>query len=175
MSDQSDNGTNESNDNSAAAQTEQGVPPQLRIERIFLKDASFESPSAPEVFLRQWRPELKLDINTQANRISETQHQVILTITVTAQLEGDMVGFIVEVQQGGIFHIEGVEEKPTRADYRHSLPHNVIPLLARICRRFGCEGWLPTIATCPSKFRSVVCASDAATSGTKSGRCRGCH
>ena len=50
MSDQSDNGTNESNDNSAAAQTEQGVPPQLRIERIFLKDASFESPSAPEFF-----------------------------------------------------------------------------------------------------------------------------
>ncbi|GIR63899.1 MAG: hypothetical protein CM15mP68_5650 [Pseudomonadota bacterium] len=50
MSDQSDSDTNESNDDGAAAQSEQGVPPQLRIERIFLKDASFESPSAPEVF-----------------------------------------------------------------------------------------------------------------------------
>ena len=38
MSDQSDSDTNESNDDGAAAQSEQGVPPQLRIERIFLKE-----------------------------------------------------------------------------------------------------------------------------------------
>ncbi|HBF62857.1 MAG TPA: protein-export chaperone SecB, partial [Gammaproteobacteria bacterium] len=83
MSDQNDSGAG-----AAATQTDDAAQPQLRIDRIFLKDASFESPSSPEVFLRQWRPELKLDINTQANRVSENQHQVVLTMTVTAQLEG---------------------------------------------------------------------------------------
>ena len=74
----------------AAAQSNGADQAQLRIERIFLKDASFESPSSPEVFLRQWRPELKLDINTQANRLGENQHQVVLTIVVICTAGGEM-------------------------------------------------------------------------------------
>ena len=104
MSDQ-----NDSSAGAAGAQPNDPAQPQLRIDRIFLKDASFESPSAPEVFLRQWRPELKLDINTQANRVSENQHQVVLTITVTAQLEGDMVGFIVEVSRAASSILKGLK------------------------------------------------------------------
>ncbi len=72
MSDQNDGSIS---DSEAAAQPNDAEQAQLRIDRIFLKDASFESPSSPEVFLRQWRPELKLDINTQANRLSDNQHQ----------------------------------------------------------------------------------------------------
>ena len=124
MSDQ-----NDSSAGAAGAQPNDPAQPQLRIDRIFLKDASFESPSAPEVFLRQWRPELKLDINTQANRVSENQHQVVLTITVTAQLEGDMVGFIVEVQQGGLFHIEGIEDNQLAQVLGIACPTTLFPYL----------------------------------------------
>jgi len=155
MSDQSDSDTNESNDDGAAAQSEQGVPPQLRIERIFLKDASFESPSAPEVFLRQWRPELKLDINTQANRISETQHQVILTITVTAQLEGDMVGFIVEVQQGGIFHIEGVEANQLAQILGIACPTTLFPYLRESVDGLVVKGGFPPLQLAQVNFEAL--------------------
>ena len=155
MSDQSDSDTNESKDDGAAAQSEQGVPPQLRIERIFLKDASFESPSAPEVFLRQWRPELKLDINTQANRISETQHQVILTITVTAQLEGDMVGFIVEVQQGGIFHIEGVEANQLAQILGIACPTTLFPYLRESVDGLVVKGGFPPLQLAQVNFEAL--------------------
>ncbi|MEC8071466.1 MAG: protein-export chaperone SecB [Pseudomonadota bacterium] len=155
MSDQSDSDTNESNDDGAATQSEQGVPPQLRIERIFLKDASFESPSAPEVFLRQWRPELKLDINTQANRISETQHQVILTITVTAQLEGDMVGFIVEVQQGGIFHIEGVEANQLAQILGIACPTTLFPYLRESVDGLVVKGGFPPLQLAQVNFEAL--------------------
>ena len=82
---------------------------QFRIERLFLKDSSFESPNSPEVFIKQWRPEIKVDINTRANSLGEDLQEVILTATVTATLEEDMVAFIVEVQQAGIFLIQGAE------------------------------------------------------------------
>ena len=145
MSDQ-----NDSSAGAAGAQPNDPAQPQLRIDRIFLKDASFESPSAPEVFLRQWRPELKLDINTQANRVSENQHQVVLTITVTAQLEGDMVGFIVEVQQGGLFHIEGIEDNQLAQVRGIACPTTLFPYLRESIDGLVVKGGFP-----PSQLAQV--------------------
>ena len=43
---------------------------QLRIEKVYLKDVSFESPKSPEVFTRQWQPNLSVDINTRGKAAS---------------------------------------------------------------------------------------------------------
>ena len=152
MSDQNDGSTSESE---AAAQPNDAEQAQLRIDRIFLKDASFESPSSPEVFLRQWRPELKLDINTQANRLSDNQHQVVLTITVTAQLEGDMVGFIVEVQQGGIFHIEGVDDSQLAQILGIACPTTLFPYLRESIDGLVVKGGFPPLFLAPIDFNTL--------------------
>ena len=150
MSDQ-----NDSSAGAAGAQPNDPAQPQLRIDRIFLKDASFESPSAPEVFLRQWRPELKLDINTQANRVSENQHQVVLTITVTAQLEGDMVGFIVEVQQGGLFHIEGIEDNQLAQVLGIACPTTLFPYLRESIDGLVVKGGFPPLQLAQVNFEAL--------------------
>tara|TARA_B100000886_G_scaffold284659_1_gene209022 strand:+ start:20 stop:568 length:549 start_codon:yes stop_codon:yes gene_type:complete len=139
----------------AAAQSNGADQAQLRIERIFLKDASFESPSSPEVFLRQWRPELKLDINTQANRLGENQHQVVLTITVTAQLEGGMVGFIVEVQQGGIFYIEGVDDNQLAQVLGIACPTTLFPYLRESIDGLVVKGGFPPLQLAQVNFEAL--------------------
>ena len=68
---------------------------QLRIEKIYLKDASFESPNSPEVFTRQWQPNLSVDINTRSAPLPDDRHEVVLTITVRANVEEDYLGFLV--------------------------------------------------------------------------------
>ena len=60
---------------------------QVRLERLYLKDASFESPRAPSVFLEEWKPEFQVDINTKAEIIDADLFEVILSITVRAKLE----------------------------------------------------------------------------------------
>ena len=152
MSDQNDGSIS---DSEAAAQPNDAEQAQLRIDRIFLKDASFESPSSPEVFLRQWRPELKLDINTQANRLSDNQHQVVLTITVTAQLEGDMVGFIVEVQQGGIFHIEGVDGNQLAQILGIACPTTLFPYLRESIDSLVVKGGFPPLQLAQVNFEAL--------------------
>lgn len=152
MSDQNDGSIS---DSVAAAQPNDAEQAQLRIDRIFLKDASFESPSSPEVFLRQWRPELKLDINTQANRLSDNQHQVVLTITVTAQLEGDMVGFIVEVQQGGIFHIEGVDGNQLAQILGIACPTTLFPYLRESIDGLVVKGGFPPLQLAQVNFEAL--------------------
>ena len=86
---------------------------QLAIERIYLRDVSFESPRAPTVFQQQWTPQVALDINTKANDLGNGLFEVILTVTLDAKVDQTVDGetskvsaLIVELQQAGIFRIE---------------------------------------------------------------------
>ena len=56
-------------DQTTAAQEEQGAP-QFSIQRIFLKDLSFEAPNAPTIFTKEWKPEVKLDLETRARKLN---------------------------------------------------------------------------------------------------------
>src|SRR5690606_41896433 len=78
------------------------------LQRIYIKDLSFESPNSPAIFQKEWKPQVNLDLNTRNQAVSATQHEVVLSLTVTAKLE-DKVAFIVEIQQAGVFQIEGLE------------------------------------------------------------------
>ena len=60
---------------------------QLRIERIFLKDASFEAPGGMAIFNESFRPEMQVDINTRVANRDEDRHEVVLSATVQAKLE----------------------------------------------------------------------------------------
>ena len=80
---------------------------QILLQRIYLKDASVEVPLAPQVFTRQWNPQLDVQVGTTATSLGSGIHQVMLTVTVTAKL-GEETGFLVEVHQAGIFQIVGI-------------------------------------------------------------------
>ena len=82
---------------------------QLKIERIYVKDASFESPGAPSIFTEQFQPEMQVDINTGVNSLGDNRHEVVLRATITAKRSEDKHAYIVEVQQAGIFVVEGAE------------------------------------------------------------------
>jgi preprotein translocase subunit SecB len=79
---------------------------QVLLQRIYLKDASVEVPQAPQVFTRQWNPQIDVQVGTAAMPLGNNAHQVMLTVTVTAKL-GEETGFLVEVHQAGIFEITG--------------------------------------------------------------------
>ena len=79
---------------------------QVLLQRIYLKDASVEVPQAPQVFTRQWNPQLDVQVGTATAALGNDIHQVMLTVTVTAKL-GEETGFLVEVHQAGIFQVVG--------------------------------------------------------------------
>ncbi|WP_197466203.1 protein-export chaperone SecB, partial [Oleiphilus sp. HI0080] len=78
------------------------------MDKVYVKDLSFESPNSPVIFTKQWQPKVKMDLNTKHNVIDQDVHEVSVTITLTVTVE-DMTAFIVEVQQAGIFRISGLE------------------------------------------------------------------
>lgn len=91
------------------------VPPvrQVLLQKIFLKDASMEVPQAPQVFTRQWQPQVDVQMATAVQALNAEQHQVVLTVTITAKL-GEDVAFLAEVHQAGLFLLKGVAEAAER-------------------------------------------------------------
>ncbi|MEE8077405.1 MAG: protein-export chaperone SecB, partial [Pseudomonadales bacterium] len=86
---------------------------QVRLERLYLKDSSFESPNSPGVFREQWQPEIELEINNRSHKVAEDRYEVILTATVKARQAGERTAFIVEIQQAAVFHMTGLDDQVT--------------------------------------------------------------
>src|ERR1700733_14297893 len=80
--------------------------PQFEIQRIFVKDLSFEAPNTPHTFVEDWKPEVQLNLETKSNKIQENVHEVVLSITATVTTNKKSA-FLIEIQQSGIFMITG--------------------------------------------------------------------
>jgi preprotein translocase subunit SecB len=86
--------------------TEPAPERQVILQKIYLKDASMEVPLAPQIYTRQWQPQIDVQITTSLQALSAEQHQVLLSVTITARLDKD-VAFLAEVHQAGIFLVKG--------------------------------------------------------------------
>lgn len=81
--------------------------PAFAVQRVYVKDVSFEAPHAPEIFLEEWKPEINVQMDNTVKTIDEAGvYDIQLKVNVEAKL-GDRTAYIAEVVQGGIFLITG--------------------------------------------------------------------
>lgn len=83
---------------------------QVAIQKIYVKDSSLEVPNAPEIFTKEWKPSVDVQLNTAVQQLSEDTHNVVITVTVTAKLD-EQTAYLAEVQQAGVFLIRGFEDE----------------------------------------------------------------
>lgn len=79
---------------------------QFLIQRVYMKDMSFEAPGTPGVFQQKWEPDLSLDLQTENNKLEDDIYEVVLHVTATVKNQ-DEVAFLAEIKQAGIFTIKG--------------------------------------------------------------------
>ncbi|MFQ5468893.1 MAG: protein-export chaperone SecB [Gammaproteobacteria bacterium] len=82
---------------------------QFAIQKVYVKDLSFETPNTPEIFKKNWEPEVNMQMGNKFITIGEGVHEVTLIVTLTAKI-GKKTAYLVEVQQAGIFTIQGFEQ-----------------------------------------------------------------
>lgn len=81
--------------------------PQLKIEKIYVKDLSLENPGAPQSFTLQAAPQVEVSLRSRSEMIEDSVFECVLTITVTAKTENKTL-FLVEAAQAGVFRISGI-------------------------------------------------------------------
>lgn len=125
---------------------------QVRLERIYLKDASFESPRSPGVFEEAWKPEMQLEINARSNSQENNRFEVVLTVTLRAKAEHGKTAFIIEVQQAGLFLIEGVDDAVRQRVLATVCPSTLFPYVRETVDSMALRGGFPAIQLAPMNF-----------------------
>ena len=146
---------NQTTDNQAAG--EQAQAPQFNIQRIFTKDISFESPNAPAIFTKEWKPEIKLDIDTSTNKLDESVFEVMLSVTVTASL-GEETAFLCEVQQAGIFAIGEMPDQNKAHMLGSYCPNLLFPYARETISNLVNRGTFPPLNLAPVNFDAIFAA-----------------
>lgn len=93
-----------------AAGAEQPAGAQFTVEKIYVKDVSFESPKAPQTFSETGQPQLQMNLNQKVTRLGESAFEVVLGINLTCKLGDDKVAYLVEVEQAGVFNMSGFDD-----------------------------------------------------------------
>ncbi|MGD2171298.1 MAG: protein-export chaperone SecB, partial [Gammaproteobacteria bacterium] len=87
---------------------------QFVIQKLYVKDVSFESPGAPESFqFNNWNPRIDLNLGNNQKHIDGDLYEVVLSITATATQE-ESTAFLVEVHQAGLFALVGFSDEEKR-------------------------------------------------------------
>jgi len=86
-------------------------PVQVALQRIYLKDVSFESPDPVANFRSPVQPQVNLDIRSQNRQIEGDLYEVAMVLTATAK-QGEQAVFIIELEQAGLFVIKGLQGEP---------------------------------------------------------------
>ena len=134
--------------------TNEQTEAHFSIEKIYLKDVSFESPSAPAVFTEEWSPEINMDLNSQGHAIDENVFEVELSITVTAKNK-DKTAFLVEIKQCGIFAISGMDEANLNGMLGSFCPNILFPYAREAVSDLVTKGGFPQLLLSPVNFDAI--------------------
>jgi preprotein translocase subunit SecB len=146
----SDENQNEVTEGTQEAQAE----PQFAIQRIYTKDVSFETPNSPAIFQTDWKPEIKLDLDTRSNKLGENTFEVVLAVTVTATVEGQ-TAFLAEVQQAGIFTIGNLPEAQLAHTIGAFCPATLFPYARETIASLVNRGSFPQFNLSPVNFEAL--------------------
>ncbi len=128
---------------------------QIAIQKIYVKDFSFESPHTPDVFTKtNWSPKTNLNLRSSHTTGKDDNHEVVLTITIEAK-EDEQTFFLVELQQAGLFHITGYDEAEFKAIVGSYCPNILFPYARESVANIVSKGGFPEFLLQPINFDAL--------------------
>lgn len=128
----------------------------FNLEKIYVKDSSFEVPNAPLVFLEAKAPEIGVQLGIQHSRINAEQglYEVVLAVTVTAKLADKNI-FLAEIHQAGLFRIAGVPELELPKVLEIACPNVLLPFARQVLSTTIESGGFPQLLINPINFEAL--------------------
>ena len=134
---------------------EQAPQPHFSIQKIYVKDVSFESPDTPKAFsFTKWEPKIDLNLNNAHTRIDDNLYEAALTITATVKHQ-DKTAFLVEVQQAGIFAVAGFSENDRKYLLGSQCMNILFPYARETVSDLTTRGGFPPLILSPMNFDAL--------------------
>ncbi|MGV3345783.1 protein-export chaperone SecB [Enterobacteriaceae bacterium LUAb1] len=126
----------------------------FQIQRVYTKDISFEAPNAPQIFQKDWQPEIKLDLDTASAQLADDVFEVVLRVTVTASIKEE-TAFLCEVQQAGIFSVGGIDRDQIAHCLGAYCPNILFPYARECITSLVTRSTFPQLNLAPVNFDAL--------------------
>ncbi len=127
---------------------------EFALQRVYLKDVSFETPKTPAVFQQEWKPDTKVNLNTEVQTLGEGVYEVCLTVTVTTTL-GEETAYLAEAKQAGIFTISGFNDQERGPLLGAYCPSQLFPYVREVLSDLIMKGSFPQMVLQPVNFDAL--------------------
>lgn len=127
---------------------------QFLIQRVYLKDLSFEAPMGAKAFISKIQPSVDQELATETKKIDNDLYEVVLKLTVTAKIEAE-AAFLVEVHQAGLFFIKGIEGGDLTRVINTVCPQILFPYAREAIDSSLIKGSFPPVMLPPVNFEAL--------------------
>ena len=127
---------------------------QLALQKLYVKDVSFETPNSPTVFTMKWEPTVEFNLNTHATALQDDVYEVALTVTVTVKL-ADKTAYLAEVCQSGIFNLIGFTQSELGPLIGSYCPNILFPFAREAVSDLVIKGGFPPMLLAPVNFDAL--------------------
>jgi preprotein translocase subunit SecB len=128
--------------------------PNFEIQRIYVKDLSYEAPNTPHTFNEEWKPEVQLNLETKSTRLQDNLHEVVLSVTATVT-SSKKSAFLVEVHQAGIFQASGFPNDQLHHMLGSFCPNILFPYAREVISDLVVRGGFPQLILAPVNFDAL--------------------
>jgi preprotein translocase subunit SecB len=130
--------------------------PSFGLEKIYLKDVSFEAPNTPAVFTDVNAPEVGVRILISHRPVDEANvfFEVVVNAEIDAKREGKTV-FLVNVEQGGVFRIQGISGQMLERTLEVTCAYVLLPFAREAANDLVVKGGFPQLLIHPINFDAL--------------------
>ena len=145
----------ESNESTGAQAADQKKPQvQFAMQRMYLKDLSFETPQGVDAFKKQWKPAVNQEMTTKTQKVEDGLYEVTLQLTITVKDEDEAL-YLVEVQQAGLFTVKGLEGQQLAQVLNTACPNMLFPYAREVIDNIVTKGSFPALMLPPINFDAL--------------------
>lgn len=131
---------------------------KFEMQKVFLKDVSFEAPNTPDIFRQKWAPKTEIQLASRSDTLADNVYLITLDISVTATQENDdeqKVAFLIELKQCGIFSLVGFDDVQLDQILGSYCPHSLFPYAREAISDFVTKGGFPPMLLSPVNFDAL--------------------
>ena len=131
--------------------------PQLVLQKIYVKDVSFEAPSAPQIFQEideREQPQVQLNLAQKATDLGNSLYEVVLSLTLTCTV-GQRTAYLAEVEQAGLFGVSGFSDADRAGIIGSYCPNLLFPYARQMISSLVMEGGFPPFLLQPINFDAL--------------------
>ncbi|UCH41815.1 MAG: protein-export chaperone SecB [Gammaproteobacteria bacterium] len=128
---------------------------QFAIQKLYVKDASFESPASPGSFsFSKWDPKIDLNLSNTQKHVDGDIYEAVLCVTVTVN-HNETTVFLVEVHQAALVTLSGFDEDEKKYLLGSQCMTILFPYAREVISDLSTRGGFPPVILSPVNFDAL--------------------